>query len=337
MVKVVAEISSNHGNKFEIGKELIEIAADAGADVVKFQAYTADTMTLNIDGPMFRVNHPKWGSQSLYDLYSEASTPWEWIKEFKKIADDNGLLFLCTSFDKSSVDFLESLGVYSHKIASFELNDLPLIQHAASTHKPLILSTGMASLCEITEAVEAARSGGAIDITLLRCVSAYPASPSDIHLQTIPCLSETFGCKVGLSDHTLGVGVSIGAVALGASMVEKHFTLDRNIETPDAFFSVEPKELKYLVENIRIVSEAIGEIKFNNKGQMHSLRRSIFVSEDIKEGEVFADENIKCIRPAFGLPPKYYPLVIGRCASTNIARGTPLSWELVGEFSQKQS
>lgn len=329
---IVAEISANHGQDFDRAVRLIEEANECGADAVKFQAYTPDTLTINVNNKYFRIEHPKWGGQTLYELYQKAYTPWEWFKQLKKIADDIGLTFLCTAFDRTSIDLLEELSICAHKIASFELVDLALIEYAAKTKKPLIMSTGMADIAEIQEAVDTARGAGAKEIILLKCVLSHPAKPEEMNLKTIPHMQELFDCPVGISDHSLGIGVSVSAVALGASVVEKHFTLSRKLKTPDSFFSIEPEELKQLVENVRIVEKTLGEVHYGlTEGERKStnVRRSLFVVEDIRKGEVFSERNVRSIRPAAGLEPKYIDSVLGRRAMSDIKRGTPLSWNLV--------
>ena len=331
-VFIIAEISANHGQDFDRAVRLIREAKECGADAVKFQAYTPDTLTINADNKYFRIKHPQWGGQTLYELYKKAYTPWKWFKKLKKVADDLGILFFATAFDKTSVDFLEGLNVRFHKISSFELVDLPLIEYVARTKKPLILSTGMATISEIEEAVDTARGAGAKEIVLLKCVSNYPAKPEEMNLRTIPHMKELFGCPVGLSDHSLGIGVSISAVALGASVIEKHFTLSRKINTPDNFFSIEPQELKKLVENVRIAEKALGEVHYGlTKGEQECkvARRSLFAVENIKQGEFFTGENVKSIRPAYGLKPKYIATILGKKAKRGIKKGTPLSWDLI--------
>lgn len=331
-VFLVTEVSANHGQDFNRATEMIRIAKDCGADAVKFQAGKPDTLTINVDNKYFRIKHPHWGGQTLYELYKKAYTPWEWFKELKKIANNLGILFFVTAFDKTAVDLLEEIDVPIHKIASFELVDLPLVEYVAKTKKPLIMSTGMASIPEIEEAVDTAKKAGTKDIILLKCGSNYPARPEDMNLQTIPHMKETFNCPIGLSDHSLGIEVSIAAVALGAAVIEKHFTLSRKIKTPDSFFSIEPKELKELVENIRIVEEALGEVHYGlTKGEKKSkvFRRSLFVVKDINKGEIFTEENLKSIRPANGLSPKHIRTILGRAAKKTIKKGTPLNWDLV--------
>jgi len=324
---IIAEISANHGQSFKRAVSLIKKAKECGVDAVKFQCYTPDTMTIDCDNKYFRIKHPKWGGQTLYQLYKKAYTPWSWFKKLKKIAEDLGLVFFATSFDKSAVDFLEELNVPIHKIASFELVDLPLIEYVAKTKKPLILSTGMATIAEIDEAVSIARKTGAKEIVLLKCVSSYPAKPEEMNLRTIPHMKELFGCPIGLSDHTLGIGVSIAAVSLGAKVIEKHFTLSRTIETPDSFFSLEPEEFKSLTENIRIVERSLGKVCYKLEKEQNKnrcFRRSLFVVENVEKGESFTKKNIRSIRPGYGLPPKMLSKVVGRRATRNIKKGEPL-------------
>lgn len=338
-VFVVAEVSANHNRQFDLAEKMIKVAKECGADAVKFQAYTPDTLTINAHNKYFQIKHPQWGGQTLYELYQKAFTPWEWFKQLKKTADDIGITFLCTVFDKTSVDLLEELDICAHKISSFDLVDLALIEYAAKTKKPLIMSTGMADVCEIAEAVDTASKAGAKEIILLKCVSSYPARPEDMNLKTIPHMKELFDCPVGFSDHSLGIGASICAVALGASVVEKHFTLSRKIKTPDSFFSIEPEELKELVTNIRIVEKALGRVCYGltkEESKSRVFRRSLFAVEDIKKGEVFSQENIKSIRPANGLEPKWLSTILGQRAKVNIKGGTPLSWDLIELAHTKQ-
>jgi pseudaminic acid synthase len=306
---------------------MIKKAKECGVDAVKFQCYTPDTMTLDCNNEYFKVEHPKWGGQTLYKLYEKAYTPWEWFPKLKEIAEKEGILFFATTFDKSSTDFLEKLKVSFHKIASFELVDLPLIEYTAKTKKPLIISTGMGSLEEIKEAVDTVKKTGVKDLTLLKCVSSYPAEPEEINLKTLPDMKERFDCKIGLSDHTLGIGVSITAVALGARVIEKHFTLSRKIKTPDSFFSIEPDELKKLVENVRIAEKAIGKVHYgltDKEKQSKIFRRSLFAVKDIKKGEEFTESNIKSIRPGHGIKPKYLTQMLGKKAKEDIGKGIPL-------------
>lgn len=331
-VFIIAEVSANHGQEFNRAVSLIKKAKECGADAVKFQAYTPDTMTINIDNEYFRIEHPEWGGQTLYELYEKAYTPWKWFKELKKIAEDTGIIFLCTAFDKTSVDMLEELNICAHKIASFELVDLPLIEYAAKTRKPLIMSTGMADMDEIQEAFDTAKKSGAEEIILLKCVSSYPAEPQEMNLRTILDMKDRFNCPVGLSDHSLGIGASVCAVVLGAAVIEKHFTLSRGIKTPDSFFSIEPHELKDLIDNIRIAEKAIGKVHYgltDEEKKSMIFRRSLFVVKDVKAGEKVSNENIRSIRPGCGLPTKYIEKVIGRTFKKDLSKGTPLNWDLI--------
>jgi pseudaminic acid synthase len=331
-VFIIAEISANHGRNFNRALEMIKTAKACGADAVKFQTYTADTHTIDIDNKYFRIKHPKWGGQTLYDLYNKTYLPWSWFKKLKKAADDIGIICFSSATDKSSVDLLEEINVPIHKLASFELVDLVLIEYMAKTKKPLMLSTGMATLSEIKEAVNAAENAGAKDIMLLKCVSNYPAKPQDMHLRTIPDMKKIFNCPVGISDHTLGTTVSVAAVPLGARIIEKHFTLSRSVKTADSFFSIEPDELKILVDNVRMVESALGKVNYGltkNEKSSSVFRRSLFVVEDIKKGDSFTNRNVKSIRPGHGLKPKYLKSVIGKKAKQNIKRGTPLKSSLV--------
>ncbi|MCF7878921.1 MAG: pseudaminic acid synthase [Candidatus Omnitrophica bacterium] len=324
---IIAEVSANHGQDFDRAVEMVKTAKECGADAVKFQCFKPETLTLNCDNKYFQVEHPQWGGQTLYELYKKAYTPWEWFPKLKEVAEKEDILFFATTFDKSSTDFLEELDVPIHKIASFELVDLPLIKYTAKTKKPLIISTGMGSMEEIKEAVDIAKKQGVEDLTLLKCVSSYPAEPEEINLKTLPDMKERFDCKIGLSDHTLGIGVSIAAVALGARVIEKHFTLSRDIKTPDSFFSIEPDQLKELVENNRIAEKAIGEIHYGlteKEKQSKVFRRSLFAVKDIKKDEEFTEENVKSIRPGYGLKPKYLAQMLGKKAKEDIGKGIPL-------------
>ncbi|MDD5136212.1 MAG: pseudaminic acid synthase [Candidatus Omnitrophica bacterium] len=329
---IIAEVSANHGQSLDTAIRMIKKARECGVDAVKFQCYTPDTVTIDSDNKYFRIKHAKWGGQTLYELYGKAYTPWKWFKKLKKAANDLGLVFFATAFDKTSVDFLEAVGVPFHKIASFELVDLPLIEYAARTGKPLIMSVGMAAVQEINEAVAAAKRSGAKDVTLLKCVSAYPADPLDMNLRTIVDMKKRFGCKVGLSDHTMGTGASIAAVTLGATVIEKHFILSRRMKTPDAFFSMEPDELKDLVDNIRIIEKALGRVHYGlSEGEKTSriFRRSLFAVRDIRAGEALTEANIRSIRPANGLKPKYLKTILDKRAKRSIKRGTPLAREMI--------
>ena len=330
---IVAEISANHRQQFDEAIKLIEAAKEAGADAVKLQTYTPDTLTIKCDAPEFRISGgTPWDGKTLYDLYSEAYMPWEWQPELKKVAADLGIELFSTAFDASAVDFLEEMGVVVHKVASFEIVDIPLIEYIARRGKPIIISTGMATLAEIDEAVQAARGAGASQIALLKCTSGYPASPEEMNLPTIPHLAEAFGVPVGLSDHTLGIAVPVAAVALGACIVEKHFTLSRSIPSPDSAFSLEPQEFEAMVEAVRTAEKALGEVRYEateQEAKSRVFRRSLFVVEDMKAGEVFTEENVRSIRPGYGLHPRYMKDVLGRRAARGVQRGTPLGWDLI--------
>jgi pseudaminic acid synthase len=331
---IIAEVSANHGQDFDRAVEMVKKAKECGADAVKFQCYKLDTMTLDCDNKYFIIEHPQWGGQTLYELYKKAYTPWEWFPKLKKIAEKEDILFFATTFDKNSTDFLEELGVPIHKIASFELVDLPLIEYTAKTKKPLIISTGMGSMEEIKEAVDTVKKTGVKDLTLLKCVSSYPAEPEEINLKTLSDMKERFDCKIGLSDHTLGIGVSVAAVASGARVIEKHFTLSRKIKTPDSFFSIEPDELKELVKNVRVTDKAVGKVYYGlteKEKQSKIFRRSLFAVKDIKKGEKFTEENVKSIRPGYGLKPKYLKKVLGRKAREDIKKEMPLTEGLISE------
>jgi N-acetylneuraminate synthase len=332
-VFIVAEISANHGQKFEQSVQLIKAAKEAGADAVKFQTYTPDTITIKDKGTDFLISGGTlWDGRTLYDLYSDAYMPWEWQPELKKAVEEMGLIFFSTAFDSTAVDFLEEIGVPVHKVASPEIVDIPLIENMARTGKPLIISTGMATLGEIEEAVHAARSAGACQIALLKCTSAYPAPPEEMNLRTIPHLSETFNLPAGLSDHTQGINVPVAAVALGACIIEKHFTLSRTVPGPDSAFSLEPHEFKAMVDAVRITEKALGKIHYGLcelESKSKIFRRSLYVVKDIHAGEVFTETNIRSLRPALGLHPRHWKDVIGRRAASDIPAGTPLHWSLV--------
>ncbi len=332
-VYVVAELSANHNQDYEQAVKLVHAAKTAGADAVKLQTYTADTLTIRSEQEWFRVRGGTlWDGRTLYDLYQQACMPWDWQPKLKAIADEAGLDLFSSAFDDSAVEFLEEMGVAAHKVASFELVDIPLIQKMASTGKPLILSTGMATLPEIEEAVEAARAAGATAIALLKCTSAYPSPLEEMHLRTIPHLAEVFRVPVGVSDHSLGISVPVAAVALGASIVEKHFTLSRSLPGPDSAFSLEPPEFKAMVEAIRAAERALGHVRYGageQEGKSRIFRRSLFVVEDVQAGEPFTTSNVRSIRPANGLHPRHLQEVLGRCATRNLRRGTPLTWDMV--------
>ena len=332
-VYLVAEMSANHNQKFEQALLLLQAAKEAGADAVKLQTYTPDTLTIPSNRPVFRIGGGTLGNgRTLYELYREAYTPWEWQPKLKEAAEELGLGFFSTAFDPSAVDFLEKMGVPAHKVASFEIVDIPLVEKMARTGKPLILSTGMATLEEIEEAVLAARKAGAEEIALLKCNSAYPAPPGEMNLRTIPSLAEIFGVPVGLSDHTLDISVPVAAVALGACMVEKHFILSRSDGGPDSAFSVEPHEFKAMAQAVRIAEKALGEVRWGvNPSEEKSkiFRRSLFVVKDVKAGETFTEENVRSIRPGMGLHPRHQKEILGRAARMKVERGTPLGWEHV--------
>ena len=332
-VFIVAELSANHNQDFNQAVELIKAAKEAGADAIKLQTYTPDTMTIDCDNEYFRIGKGTlWEGKTLYELYKEAYTPWEWQPELKKIANDLGMELFSTPFDKTAVDFLEKMDVPCYKIASFELVDIPLIQYVAQTGKPIIMSTGMATLGEIEEAVQAAKEAGCKEIALLKCTSAYPAPPEEINLRTIPHMAEAFGCPVGLSDHTLGIAVPVAAVALGACIIEKHFTLSRKIPGPDSAFSLEPHEFKEMVNAVRIAEKALGKVSYEvteHEKASRVFRRSLFVVKDMKAGETFTEENIRSIRPGYGLPCKYISRILGRKSMSAISKGTPLGWDMI--------
>ncbi|MFN7696675.1 MAG: pseudaminic acid synthase [Deltaproteobacteria bacterium] len=332
---VVAELSGNHDGRLEQALAILDAAADAGAHALKLQTFDADSMTLRSDAPAFRVDaeHGLWGGRRLWDLYDEGKTPLEWHRPLFERARTRGILCFSTPFDEKAVDFLEEFEPPAYKIASFECIDLPLIRYVASTRRPLILSTGMASLGEIERAVETARAAGCEQLVLLKCTSTYPADPVNTNLRAIPLLRECFGCEVGLSDHTGGVGAAVAAVALGATFIEKHFTISRAAGGVDAAFSLEPPELRALVVETERAWQALGTPRVGpTRAELASLRyrRSIFVSRDVRAGEPFTRENLRRVRPADGLDPQFFEQILGRVAGRDIAAGTPLEWSLVG-------
>jgi pseudaminic acid synthase len=330
---LIAEMSANHGQKFEKAVEIIDAAKDAGADAVKLQTYTPDTMTMASDREEFRIRGGTiWDGRNLHDLYIEAYTPWEWQPRLKKVAEDLGMDCFSSAFDSTAVDFLEQMNVPAHKLASFELVDIPLIQKMACTGKPLIISTGMATVAEIEEAMESARAAGATQIALLKCTSAYPALAEEMNLRTIPEMARRFGVPVGLSDHTMGIAVPVAAVALGACIIEKHLTLSRSVAGPDSAFSLEPHEFKAMVDAVRTAEKALGEVHFgltDKEEASRAHRRSLFVVEDVEQGEAFTGDNVRSIRPGNGLHPRHLTEVLGKSAARGIKRGTPLRWEFV--------
>lgn len=331
---IIAEMSANHGQDFDQAIRILEAAKEAGADAVKLQTYTADTLTINSDQEWFRIKGTAWQGRNLYDLYREAYTPWEWQPRLLEAAKQMGLACFSTPFDATAVDFLESIEVPAHKVASFELVDLPLLKKIGATGKPVIMSTGMATLAEIDEALATLRQAGSREIALLKCTSAYPASASAMNLRTIPHLAEAFGVVAGLSDHTLGIAVPVAAVSLGAKIIEKHLTLSRADGGPDSGFSLEPAEFKAMVAAVREAEQALGEVRYTLSKEEEAsrvFRRSLFVVKDVRTGELFTSDNVRSIRPGHGLAPRYLAMILGRRAVSDIERGTPLAWQHVGE------
>lgn len=330
---IIAEMSANHKQDFNKAIEIIKRAKEVGADAIKFQTYTPDTITLDCDNEYFQIKQGTiWDGTTLHKLYQEAYTPWEWQPKLKEIAEKEGLICFSSPFDKTAVDFLENMNVPAYKIASFEITDIPFIEYIASKGKPVIISTGIATLSDIEEALNACRRMGNSQVILLKCTSAYPSPIEDVNLKTIPNMSETFNTIVGLSDHTLGTHVSVASVALGAKVIEKHFTISRSEGGPDAAFSMEPDEFKDMVKGIRAVEKALGTVTYDltdkqKKSREHS--RSLFVVKNIKKGEVFTEDNVKSIRPAFGIKTNYMKDVVGKKAIDNIKKGTPLNWSLI--------
>jgi pseudaminic acid synthase len=329
----IAEVSANHNQDYDKAVRIIHAARESGADAVKLQTYTADTMTIPSSRKEFRIGGGTlWDGRNLHDLYGEAWTPWEWQPGLKKVAEDLGMDLFSSAFDSTAVDFLEEMGVPAHKVASFELVDIPLIRRMARTGKPLIMSTGMASVEEIEEALQTAREAGATQIALLKCTSAYPAPAEEMNLRTIPEMARRFAVPVGLSDHTMGIAAPVAAVALGACIIEKHLTLSRATPGPDSAFSLEPHEFKAMVEAVRTAEKALGEPHFGVSGKEEAskvFRRSLFVVENVKRGELFTEANVRSIRPGHGLHTRHLGEVLGKRAMRDIERGTPLSWGLV--------
>lgn len=336
-VFIIAEISANHNHNLKTALETIEAIKESGADAVKLQTYTADTLTINCDNDYFQIKgNTLWDGKTLYDLYKEAYTPWEWHKELYEKARSLGLICFSTPFDKSAVDFLEEIGNPIYKVASFEIQDIALIEYMALKGKPMIISTGIAELEDIELAVKTCRNSGNNQISLLKCTSAYPAPFEEANLSTISDMAKRFGVTTGLSDHTLGISLPIAAVSLGAKIVEKHFIHDKKLGGPDSAFSLEPKEFKQMVQSIREVEKAIGTVKYEvtEKAKQGKLfGRSLFVVKDIKTGERFTEDNIRSIRPGYGLHPKFYNEILGKRASKDIKKGEPIEWGMV----QKQS
>jgi N-acetylneuraminate synthase len=331
---IIAEMSGNHNQSLETALKIVDAAADAGASALKLQTFSEDTMTLNLQDKDFSITDPKslWVGETFYSLYKKAKTPLEWHRPIMERARSRGMLCFSSPFDESAIDFLETLDVPAYKIASFECTDLPLVSKAAVTGKPLIISTGMATVAEIGETVDTARQAGCKDIVLLKCTSTYPASPEDTNLRAIPQMRELFSCEVGLSDHTIGIGAALAAVALGASVIEKHFTLNRADGGVDSAFSLEPHELELLVKESRTAWLALGQAKIgptDAEQKARLRRRSIYVTEDMRAGDEFTTANLRRIRPGHGLPPKYYATLLGKKAAKPIKKGTPMSWDLL--------
>ncbi|MGE5701488.1 MAG: pseudaminic acid synthase [Clostridia bacterium] len=331
---IIAEMSGNHNQSLERALEIVEAAARAGAHAMKLQTYTAETMTLNLESNEFFIKDPNslWKGTSLYKLYQEAYTPWEWHKPIFDRCNELGMIGFSTPFDETSVDFLESLDVPLYKIASFENTDLPLIRKVASTGKPVIISTGMASLAELDETVRTLREAGCEQFVLLKCTSTYPATPENTNILTIPHMKELFGCQIGLSDHTMGVGVSVAGVALGATVIEKHFTLRRADGGVDSTFSMEPDEFQALVLESERAWQALGKVSYGPTDKEKAslqFRRSLYIAEDMKAGDVFTKGNLRAIRPGLGLSPKYYDTLLGKTVQQDVSKGTPVSWEIL--------
>lgn len=333
-VYIVAELSGNHHGSLQRASELVHAAHEAGADAVKLQTYRADTITLDCDAPDFRISGgTSWDGTTLYKLYEKGATPWEWTLPLKELAEKLGMHLFSSPFDRTAVDFLQQVGVQAYKVASFELVDIPLIRYIAKTGKPIIMSTGMATVGEIAEAVDTARSEGVHDIVLLKCTSAYPSDPKDANVVTMTILGATFGVTVGLSDHSPGFGAAAASAALGASMIEKHLTLSRAEGGPESGFALEPHEYSQLVQTVRQAQMAVGKVHFGPaEGDASSMqfRRSLYVAKDIAQGEMFTSENVRSVRPSGGLHPRHYDSVVGKFASMNLKKGTPLDWNHIG-------
>ena len=332
---IIAEMSGNHNQSLDRALEIVEAAAKAGAHAVKLQTYTADTMTLDIAEREFFINDPDslWNGKSLYDLYKEAYTPWEWHKPIFDRCKKLGIIGFSTPFDDTAVDFLEKLDVPCYKIASFENTDIPLIRKVAATGKPMIISTGMATIAELDETVRTAREAGCRDLILLKCTSSYPATPENTNILTIPHMAKLFDCQVGLSDHTMGIGVAVASVALGATMIEKHFTLSRADGGVDSAFSMEPDEMRALVAETKRAWQALGKVSYGpTEKEKKSLifRRSLYIVQDMKKGDILTKKNLRAIRPGMGLAPKYYDMLLGKQVNRDVVCGTAVSWELVG-------
>lgn len=332
---IIAEMSGNHNHSLEKALAIIDAAADSGADAIKLQTYTADTLTIDVSHDEFFIADPDslWKGKNLYELYKEAYTPWEWHKALFNRAKERGIICFSTPFDDSSVDFLEELEVPAYKIASFENNHLPLLKKVASTGKPVIMSTGVSTLSDLEEAVGTLRDNGCNDIILLKCTSTYPAKPKNSNILTIPHMSELFNCQVGLSDHTLGMGIAVASIALGARVIEKHFTLNRSEGGVDSAFSMEPAEFKMLAEESQRVFEGLGVVKYGileEEKKSRSFKRSIYIVEDMRKGDIFSEKSLRIIRPGLGLAPSYYETVLGKRINCDVKRGTALTFNLIG-------
>ena len=332
-VFIVAELSANHLQDYDLAVKIVKAAKEAGADAIKLQTYTPDTITLDWDNEYFKLKQCTiWDGKTFYELYQEAYTPWDWQPKLQELANELGLIFFSSPFDQSAVDFLEKLNVPAFKVASFEITDIPLIEYVASKSKPVIISTGIATEEDIQEAIKACERAGNKDIILLKCSSSYPSPLEDINLRNITYLSETFGKLVGLSDHTLGISVPVASVALGACLIEKHLTLDRNQGGPDSAFSLEPTKFEEMVKSIREVEKSLGKEEYTVTTKMEKnkeLSRSLFISKDIEKGEILSEENVRSVRPGYGLHPKELKNVLGKKTKDNIKKGTPLSWDLI--------
>ena len=336
---IIAEMSGNHNQSLERALKIVNAAAKAGVDAIKLQTYTANTMTLEVHEKEFFINEKKslWEGESLYNLYKKAYTPWEWHKPIFDRCKKLGLIAFSSPFDESAVDYLEKLDVPCYKIASFENTYLSLIKKAASTGKPLIISTGMATVSELEEAVETARNAGCKNLILLKCNSGYPSAHEETNLLTIPHMRDLFGCQVGLSDHSLGIGAALASVAFGATVIEKHFTLSRADGGVDAKFSIEPNEMKNLVAEVNRAHKALGSIRYGptkTEAQSKIFRRSLYISQDVKAGELLTKENVRIVRPGFGLAPKYFGAVLGKKILKDMNKGTPVKWELIGKVNK---
>ncbi len=332
-VFIIAELSANHLQNFDLAVDTIKAIKESGADAVKLQTYTPDTITIDSDNEYFQIKQDTlWDGKTLYELYKEAYTPWEWQPKLKELAEELGLIVFSSPFDRTAVDFLEEMNVPAYKVASFEITDIPLIEYIASKGKPVIISTGISTLSDIEEAVNACKRMGNHQISLLKCTSAYPAPFKEMNLRTIPNLKDTFKAVVGISDHTLGISVPIASVALGAKIIEKHFILDRNMGGPDAAFSLEPEEFRSMVKAVKEVESALGEVSYELTEKIKKSRefsRSLFIVEDVKAGDKLTPENVRSVRPGFGLHPRYLDRILGRKAKKDIKKGTPLDWDLV--------